>query len=834
MTTMNSKVLSGLFAVLLGLAGTGVAQAAADAEPGVARISVIRGNVSTQRGDSGDWVASTVNAPLVAGDRISVGDRSRAEIQLDFANLLRIDEHSEASLADISSARIQVQVARGLVNFAVLRGSEADIEIDTPNVAVHPRGEGTYRILVTADDETRVIVRNGEAEITTPQGSTTVHKNQMITIHGVESPQYQVVDAPGNDDWDNWNKDRDHAIQDAASWHHTNRYYTGAHDLDSYGRWASVDGYPSAVWIPSQGPGWAPYRDGRWVWEPYYGWTWVSYEPWGWAPYHYGRWFYSGDAWCWYPGPVIVNYRPIYAPAYVSFFGFGFGGRGRRFGFGFGSGFGSIGWLPIGPCDPFIPWYGGFRNRFNVVNVTNVTNITNITNINNGARPVAPLLASGRRPVVSNLNAALSNDRVRAGITTVAAENFGNGRVPRQQQAMNAAALRQGQLVAGNLPVVPTRASLKTTDREANPSTVRSGSANTQRFYSRGQQAPAPRSFNEDAAQLQRSIQQQQKTTQSVGVGTNPTTGNTGAPGGVGTRTGAPDTFRRDQGVSQTPPTNVGGNKNSTSQTQTTQPLSSVRPVNPSMGKTTQTPPPDTRPGWQRFGTGRAEGTSRPPAPSNTQPPVQTAPQRQGTSQPPAPQQQRQTVAPPPGGTRQTNTKPSGWTRFSESGNPGGPTSSTPTRPDMRRDLRSETPPVRTAPSGTSTTSRPPERQSGFQQFTPPPAQRSTERSNPPPQQRGSDRPPLELRKPIVTQRPTPPPQRSGNSGWGNGSQRTSQSPQMSGGYRGSSGGGYSSRPSYQSPSRSSSSGSGSGRSSSSGSRSSSGSSRSSSGGRRP
>ena len=32
--------------------------------PGAARISLIRGDVSTMRGDTGQWAATTVNAPL--------------------------------------------------------------------------------------------------------------------------------------------------------------------------------------------------------------------------------------------------------------------------------------------------------------------------------------------------------------------------------------------------------------------------------------------------------------------------------------------------------------------------------------------------------------------------------------------------------------------------------------------------------------------------------------------------------------------------------------------------------------------------------------------------
>ena len=47
---------------------------------GVARVSLIHGDVSTQRGDSGDWASAVLNAPIVSGDRVSTGDNSRAKI----------------------------------------------------------------------------------------------------------------------------------------------------------------------------------------------------------------------------------------------------------------------------------------------------------------------------------------------------------------------------------------------------------------------------------------------------------------------------------------------------------------------------------------------------------------------------------------------------------------------------------------------------------------------------------------------------------------------------------------------------------------------------------
>src|SRR3954468_12115449 len=106
--------------------------------PSVARVSLIHGDVSTQRGDSGDWGSTTVNAPVVRGDQVATGQDARAEIQLDYANILRLAAHSQAKIADLTPKRIQVQVGQGYASYSMLKGNEADVEIDSPNVAVRP------------------------------------------------------------------------------------------------------------------------------------------------------------------------------------------------------------------------------------------------------------------------------------------------------------------------------------------------------------------------------------------------------------------------------------------------------------------------------------------------------------------------------------------------------------------------------------------------------------------------------------------------------------------------------------------------------------------------
>jgi Family of unknown function (DUF6600) len=335
-----------------------------------------------------------------------------------------------------------------------------------------------------------VIVREGEAEITTPQGSTRVHAGEIINIRGTTDPEYKVSNAPDKDDWDIWNSERDHVVRNSESVGHTNRYYTGVNDLDSYGHWVYVPGYGN-VWQPYQEATWAPYQTGRWVWEPYYGWTWVSYEPWGWAPYHYGRWFYYRDSWCWWPGPLYVGYRPLWSPAFVFFVGFG-----HHSGFGFGS----IGWFPVGPHDPFYPWYGRGFNRVNVVN------ITVINNFHGHGGYIAPLAVRGRQPYFSNAHLALTNPRVRGSITSVSAENFGRGGHEGWRHGVEEHELRESRVMTANLPVVPSRESLHAGSGNAGvPAGIQT--RNSDRFFTK-HAPPAARqeSFHDQMQRVQRVV----------------------------------------------------------------------------------------------------------------------------------------------------------------------------------------------------------------------------------------------------------------------------------------------------------------------------------------
>jgi hypothetical protein len=422
-----------------------------DLSRGVARISLMEGEVSVRRGDSGEWVAGVINAPLMTDDRIATGQNSRAEVQFDAANILRIGGNSEIHLAVLESGRYHLEIARGTVTYRMLRQSRVDLELNTPSVSVRPGREGAFRISVTEGGESEITARTGDVEVFTPKGTQWVYAGQTMLARGsAADPEFQIVNAAALDDWDRWNGSRDRAVQSNNSAQYVPPGVYGTEDLDANGTWVNVAPYGN-VWRPTTvAVGWAPYRNGRWVWVNWYGWTWVSYDTWGWAPYHYGRWFFDARwGWSWYPGGLGAT--AYWSPALVGFFGYG-GGVGIGVGVGFG--FANIGWVPLAPYETFRPWWGaayaGGLNRG--VNITN-----------------------------ANVTALYRNARVANGISGVAAGDFTAGRFGNVQRVSGSQVQTAG-LVSGRLPLNPSIASRRYSDRTV--ASVPRATSNTQ-FYSR-------------------------------------------------------------------------------------------------------------------------------------------------------------------------------------------------------------------------------------------------------------------------------------------------------------------------------------------------------------
>jgi len=476
----------------------------------VARLSVIQGKLSFQPAGESQWSEVSVNRTVSTGDRLYTDQQSRAELEVgSFA--VRLSETTDLTVANLNDQLLQLGLGQGSIRVSVYDlPPNNTVEIDTPNGALTLEQNGSYRVDIAPDgNSTFVTVIAGRLEVTGGDLRQDVGAGRTVQLTGTGPIAVASAARPQPDDFDRWCADRDRRIEQYRSAKYVSRDVPGAEDLDEYGTWRNEPEY-GPVWVPARvAPDWVPYRVGHWAWIEPWGWTWVDDEPWGFVPFHYGRWAHLGPIWCWVPGPVVV--RPVYAPALVAFVGGG--------GFHIGIGIGIQAWFPLGPREPFVPWYHYGPTYLHQVNVTNVRNV-NITNIN-----------------VTNINYA--NRGVAT--TAVSGDAFRGGRsVSQSMVRVNQHDLAQARVIP-HPDVTPARTAVFGGRNVAAPP-VRAASVTRPEAGARGQ-APAARSYPTAAPSGSRS--------------TPPTSGRFGVPAGNSPTTvarPAPSTAGRFAGPPSTPP----------------------------------------------------------------------------------------------------------------------------------------------------------------------------------------------------------------------------------------------------------------------------------------
>ena len=360
---------------LVALGGMAAYAQQQDADPPdqAARVSSISGQVSVQPMGTDEWGQAYANLTLGPGDRIYTDADGRAEIQIG-QTYLRIGPNTDISFVDASDQGISFGMAQGSVHlrsFGLWQNQQFDLS--TPNGNISFQQAGDMRVDVFPNSSTVFTDYAGAANVTAAGNfNQPVDAMQSLELAGVNPVSPQWLQIGGADDLDLWAQERDRQIIDAPSYQYVSQDVTGAADLDTYGSWQPDTDY-GPVWYPrSVAVDWQPYHNGHWIYRDPWGWTWVEDEPWGYAPFHYGRWVYLGGRWGWVPGPRTQ--RSVWSPALVVFAG------GNNL---------SV-WIPLGPGEPFRPWYRCSPRYIDRVNITNIhesrvvrvqTTYVNITNV---------------------------------------------------------------------------------------------------------------------------------------------------------------------------------------------------------------------------------------------------------------------------------------------------------------------------------------------------------------------------------------------------------------------------------------------------------------------
>ncbi len=364
----------------------------------VGQIAAIDGSVSFDGSGSGGWAQASLNYPVTSGDTLYTQDGAKAAIALD-SSKISLAADTELQVTGLDANNFAATQSQGEVVYAIddlQQGQQ--YTITTPRGTVGIAQNGEYDVIAgDASNPTIVNVFQGAATVTAPGATQQLSAGQAAYLSGSDQTTVQL----GQAQQDSFASTvlAQNAPPPPAYAPPVVQQMTGTAELNQYGSWNQSPQY-GAVWYPSVASGWAPYRNGYWANVQPWGWTWVESEPWGFAPFHYGRWVDDGNRWGWAPAPAYSQggygpqFQPVYAPAVVSFFGVAVAAGITAAALSRGS----VGWVPLGPNEPYYPSYRAspaYIRQINVVNVRNI-NTVNVTNNYYGGNYAPDKLANRR------------------------------------------------------------------------------------------------------------------------------------------------------------------------------------------------------------------------------------------------------------------------------------------------------------------------------------------------------------------------------------------------------------------------------------------------------
>jgi hypothetical protein len=353
----------------------------------VGRLAHFSGTVSFHTADQTSWSPATLNYPITTGNALWTEPSADALVEVS-GNRLAMDGATEFDIATLDDHALIGSTPQGELYLSLRSVPNGDTyTIQTPRGAVQIAAVGRYEIVAgDTDHPTTVTVVEGAAQITNTNIALQVGAGQMASINGTTDFQGAVGPLHQDAFLTKMLAQERPAARSAVAVPAVVASMTGCEDLDQYGAWSETP-QNGSVWYPKVESGWVPYRHGRWSYVAPWGWTWVDDAPWGFAPFHYGRWIQNDDRWGWVPAdPGVQAYpQPVYAPALVSWVDIGaaaavgaaagalLASRGDR----------SVGWVPLGPNEPYYPPYSHSLNYVRSMNVTNVRNVTQVINQEN-------------------------------------------------------------------------------------------------------------------------------------------------------------------------------------------------------------------------------------------------------------------------------------------------------------------------------------------------------------------------------------------------------------------------------------------------------------------
>jgi tetratricopeptide (TPR) repeat protein len=169
------------------------ARAAAPCDPPAATMVSVQGNVVVLRAGQTQPQPARLNETYCPGDRIQVGDRSRADIQLVNQPVLRLDQNTLITLAGVKDQRASIiDMARGALHF--FSRVPRNLEINT--AFVNAGVEGTEGLVQVEADQTLITIFEGRVLAANPVGSLALASGQSAVAVRGQAPVLRTVVRP--------------------------------------------------------------------------------------------------------------------------------------------------------------------------------------------------------------------------------------------------------------------------------------------------------------------------------------------------------------------------------------------------------------------------------------------------------------------------------------------------------------------------------------------------------------------------------------------------------------------------------------------------------------
>jgi len=170
-----------------------ISLAATTCEPSVAKMVSAQGSVEVRRAGQTQWQPAGLNDTYCAGDRIQVGERSRADVALINQPVLRLDQNTTITFGGVREQRASlIELVKGALHFF----SRVPRNLEIITAFVNAGVEGTEGLVQVEADRTLITIFEGKVLAVNQAGSLALTDGQSAVAEKGQPPVLRTVVRP--------------------------------------------------------------------------------------------------------------------------------------------------------------------------------------------------------------------------------------------------------------------------------------------------------------------------------------------------------------------------------------------------------------------------------------------------------------------------------------------------------------------------------------------------------------------------------------------------------------------------------------------------------------